>query len=97
MAARRKFGKTWWGNAWVEAMERIDSNTNRLPRGKRYANQGMVREININGGDVLARVQGTRPSPYKIKISLKKFTAAQANKIKKMVAEDPAPNKQREN
>ena len=24
MAVRKSFGKTWWGNAWVEAMERID-------------------------------------------------------------------------
>jgi len=53
MITRRAFGRTWWGNAWVEAMERIDFNTNRLPRGRRYANYGRVREIKVEDASVL--------------------------------------------
>ncbi|MEK7845579.1 MAG: hypothetical protein AAB257_01270 [Nitrospinota bacterium] len=30
IAVRKTFSRTWWGNAWVEAMARIDYNTNRL-------------------------------------------------------------------
>ena len=37
MPKTKKFGNTWWGNSWVEAMELIDYNTNRLSRGKSYA------------------------------------------------------------
>ena len=75
MARSRKYGKTWWGNAWVEAMERIDHNTNRLPRGRSYANGGRVSEINIDvSGRVRAGVRGTRPTPYRIEIKLKEFS-----------------------
>jgi len=90
MTAKRTFGQTWWGNAWIEAMERIDFNTNRLPRGKRYANGGMVKEIGVKGGEVLARVQGSRPNPYRVKIGLKNLTAEQKEKVKALIAGDPA-------
>lgn len=71
-------------------MERIDSNTNRLTRGKRYANGGMVKEIGVKDGEVLARVQGSRPTPYRVKISLKNFSAEQKEKMKALIAGDPA-------
>lgn len=51
---RKQCGKTWWGKAWVDALTRIDYNTNRLPRGKTYANTGKVKDIQI---DELGRVQ----------------------------------------
>ncbi|MCL6558288.1 MAG: SWIM zinc finger family protein, partial [Firmicutes bacterium] len=89
MASRRSFGKTWWGNAWIEAMERIDYNTNRLPRGRRYAGGGMVKEIQVENGEVLARVKGSRPTPYRVKISLRKFDEKQKAKIKAVIAENP--------
>jgi uncharacterized Zn finger protein/superfamily II DNA or RNA helicase len=89
MASRRSFGKTWWGNAWIEAMERIDYNTNRLPRGRRYAAAGMVWEIKVENGEVLARVKGSRPTPYKVKINLKKFDQKQIETIKAVIAENP--------
>lgn len=89
MATRRTFGKTWWGNAWVEAMERIDYNTNRLPRGRRYANGGMVKEINITDSKVFAKVQGSRPRPYDIRINLEKFSRGQLKTLKSIIAENP--------
>ncbi len=87
---RRTFGKTWWGNAWVEAMERIDYFTNRLPRGRRYANNGNVWSIEIKDGDVFAKVKGSRPTPYNIRINLKKFNKTQTDKIKNLISSNPA-------
>ena len=90
MAKRIIYGKTWWGKRWIEAMEKIDYNTNRLPRGKRYANKGAVLEIKINrNSDLVARVQGSRFTPYKEKISLKKFTPKEIEKIGKILSENP--------
>lgn len=71
-------------------MERIDYNTNRLPRGRRYANNGSVKEIHIEGQDVSAKVQGSRPKPYKIKISLNRFSNQEVKKIKEVVSSNPA-------
>jgi len=35
------------GQKWVEAFENIDRDTNRLPRGRKYAKDGAVLEIKI--------------------------------------------------
>jgi SNF2 family DNA or RNA helicase/uncharacterized Zn finger protein len=86
MSSRKFFGKTWWGNAWVEAMEKIDYNTNRLPRGRRYANNGSVREIKLEDVRVIAKVQGSMPRPYNIKIKLRQFSSKQIEKIKSIVS-----------
>ncbi|KJU85088.1 helicase, SNF2 family [Candidatus Magnetobacterium bavaricum] len=90
MAKRTTFGNTWWGKAWVTAMEKIDYNTNRLPRGRRYANNGSVREIKISEGNVKAKVKGSRPSPYKIDIELPKFTEKQIKEIEGIINDNPA-------
>ena len=90
MGANKPFGRTWWGNAWVKAMERIDYNTNRLPRGRRYANNGSVLDIQIEGGEVLASVQGSRPKPYLIRIRLNEFKAGETKKIRDLVADNIA-------
>ncbi|AGL03321.1 SNF2-related protein [Desulfoscipio gibsoniae] len=91
MARGRKYGRTWWGNAWVEALERIDQNTNRLPRGRSYANAGRVSEIKIDAtGRVYARVKGTRPTPYKIEIRLNEFSQRAKETAGAIIAEDPA-------
>ena len=35
MAPRRDFGTTWWGRAWVDALERAGPGyESRLPRGR---------------------------------------------------------------
>jgi len=91
MARSRKYGQTWWGNAWVEALEKIDHNTNRLPRGRSYANGGRVSEIKIDvSGKVNAKVRGTRPTPYKIDIRLKEFSQREKETAGAIIAEDPA-------
>ncbi len=84
------FGRTWWGNAWVEAMERVDRDTNRLPRGRRYARNGSVLEIRLEKGSVRALVQGTRPKPYKVGFRLKPFTPSETSKTRLLVASNPA-------
>lgn len=90
MASRKKFGHTWWGNAWIEAMTRIDYDTNRLPRGRSYANGGRVQEIQICNGIVEAKVKGRQRKPYQVTIYLQKFAPEQLSKIQSCIAEDPA-------
>lgn len=50
----RRFRKTWWGQKWVETLEAIDRDTNRLPRERRYANKGSVLEIPADSGEYSA-------------------------------------------
>ena len=49
MVTRAAFGKTWWGEQWLDALTHIDYD-NRLPRGRSYANKGAVRNLTVSGG-----------------------------------------------
>lgn len=55
----RQFGATWWGKAWVEALEdSIMADDGRLARGRTYARQGRVSLPEILPGSVRAEVTG---------------------------------------
>ncbi|WP_346780016.1 SWIM zinc finger family protein, partial [Streptomyces sp. S3(2020)] len=65
------FAETWWGNAWVDALERGALDAKRLARGRGYAEQGHVDAITVTPGLVLAYVQGSRPRPYRVQVRLR--------------------------
>jgi len=67
--AREEYGQTWWGEQWLKALTKIDY-ANRIPRGKSYARKGLVKDINIDKGEIHAKVQGSRPKPYKVALSM---------------------------
>ncbi|PRX51191.1 putative Zn finger protein [Prauserella shujinwangii] len=74
--ARRVFGTTWWGGAWVAALEqRARLDPNRLPRGRTYARKGQVGGLSVVPGRVTARVRGSRPVPYRVTVEVRRFTA----------------------
>ncbi len=66
----RAIAKSWWGAAWCENLERYADYESRLDRGKRYVRSGAVVDLKIQKGKVLARVQGTRKTPYKVEIRI---------------------------
>jgi len=56
----RQFGHTWWGRAWLDALEeRGLADPTRLPRGRTYARQGRVVDSELSPGQLRAQVQGT--------------------------------------
>ena len=81
------FGNTWWGEKWLDALTDTDYS-NRLPRGMRYARNGAVKKVDLSGIEVTANVQGSRPRPYKVKISLPKFTAKDQTAVVDAVTEN---------
>ncbi|WP_329330933.1 SWIM zinc finger family protein [Streptomyces luteogriseus] len=66
-----RFAESWWGNAWVEALEQGALDVKRLERGRGYARQGHVDAITVTPGLVLAYVQGSRPRPYRVQVHLR--------------------------
>ena len=74
-AGRRAFGATWWGKAWVDALEqRARLDPNRLPRGRTYARTGAVGELGVLAGAIVASVQGSRAKPYKVTVRVRQFS-----------------------
>ncbi|MEU7248792.1 SWIM zinc finger family protein, partial [Streptomyces sp. NPDC045251] len=70
-SAEDGFAATWWGNAWVTALEEGALDTARLLRGRGYAERGNVDAITVTPGLVLAYVQGSRPRPYRVQVRLR--------------------------
>jgi uncharacterized Zn finger protein len=76
--SRRPFGATWWGRAWLEALEhRARLDPNRLSRGRSYARRGSVLELTVSPGQVEAVVQGSRVTPYQVTVRIRAFSAAE--------------------
>jgi uncharacterized Zn finger protein len=70
---RGAIGSTWWSKRWIAVLESFSMGT-RLTRGRSYARQGQVVSIDIEVGLVKAKVQGSQPRPYNIKIQLQPLT-----------------------
>lgn len=64
---RGDIGEKWWSRKFVEALE-TGGRASRRKRGKRYARDGQVLEIEVETGEVEAAVQGSQPSPYTVRI-----------------------------
>jgi uncharacterized Zn finger protein len=85
--ARRGFGKSWWGQAWVDAIEgRAQLDPNRLPRGRGYARSGAVGDLDITGGLIRAQVQGSRREPYDVTVRVRVFDDAEWDRVLGVIA-----------
>jgi uncharacterized Zn finger protein len=84
---RPGFGLTWWGEAWVTALEqRARLDPNRLPRGRSYARGGTVGELTIGPGEVRAAVQGRRARPYQVRVRVRVLDAGEWNRVLDAIA-----------
>ncbi|MDT7840180.1 SWIM zinc finger family protein [Streptomyces justiciae] len=83
------FAETWWGNAWVRALEEGALDAKRLARGRGYAEQGNVDAITVTPGLVLAYVQGSRPRPYRVQVRLRTLDDAEWQWFLDAAAERP--------
>jgi len=77
-----EFGRTWWGQAWVEALEqRARLDPNRLPRGREYARSGAVGSLTLAPGEAQARVQGRKTEPYRVRVRVRRFTDEEWDRV----------------
>ncbi|HET9380648.1 MAG TPA: SWIM zinc finger family protein [Streptomyces sp.] len=88
-AGEAAFAGTWWGNAWVAALEEGALDGARLARGRTYAAQGHVDAITVTPGLALAYVQGSRPRPYRVQVRLRTLGDADWERFLEAAAERP--------
>lgn len=66
---RGAFARSWWAGRWIAALERLVDPA-RLARGRSYARSGQVLSLEVGAGGASARVQGSRPTAYRVSVHL---------------------------
>ncbi|MBV9024073.1 MAG: SWIM zinc finger family protein [Streptomycetaceae bacterium] len=83
---KRAFAATWWGQAWVAALEESTLDAGRLSRGRTYARKGLVGATTVAPGQIKAPVQGSRPRPYRSCVHLPVLTDTQWDTLLNAIA-----------
>jgi len=79
-----KYGVTWWGNSWMNALKGVDF-TNRIPRGKTYANSGKVYDIKFEDNYASSKVSGKYNNYYDTSVLFRTFTESEKQQILKII------------
>ena len=82
---RGSIGEQWWSRRFIAVLESYGMSS-RLQRGRSYARRGQVLEFSLAPGEVTARVQGSRPSPYQVSIAVRPLTEAQWQSVESRLA-----------
>jgi uncharacterized Zn finger protein len=77
---RGQFGQSWWAKRWITVLESFNIGA-RLGRGRSYARKGQVLNIDIDEGEVTAKVQGSLPKPYDVTIQVKSLAEKEWAKV----------------
>jgi len=81
---------TWWSRRFIELLESFGVGS-RLERGRDYARSGQVVELDVEPGIVLAKVQGTRYTPYRVRIRAKLLSDHQWRRAERALAAQALP------
>ena len=77
---RSRGAENWWARRWVEVLEKFAVGR-RLGRGRNYARQGNIVDIEIGKGFVTAHVQGSRDAPYLVRMHFSMLSSTDWKKI----------------
>ena len=82
---RGAIGEQWWSRRFIAVLDSYGMSS-RLQRGRSYARRGQVLEFTLAAGKVTARVQGSRPTPYQVSITVRPLTSAQWRDVESRLA-----------
>lgn len=83
----QQFGHTWWGRAWIDALEnqaRVDAK--RLARGRTYARQDRVTSLSLTKGEVVAGVRGSHRLHYRTRLDVRTYDDDEWAKVMTVIA-----------
>ncbi len=84
-STRGAIGRSWWSRRFLEVLESFALGT-RLTRGRSYARAGQVLRLDVAPGVVTAVVQGSRPRPYDVRVTLPAFPPALWARVERELA-----------
>jgi uncharacterized Zn finger protein len=78
----KSLGTTWWGQRWIEALERSSRDVvARLGKGRAYARDGHVHGLKIFPGKVTATVTDDELDSYAVSLNLDVFDSNSWNQL----------------
>jgi uncharacterized Zn finger protein len=86
-STRGPVARTWWSQRFLQVLESLGVG-GRLARGRTYARQGQLVTFEIGPGAVTAQVQGTRATPYAVRLGVPTFGKAEWAQIVQALADD---------
>ena len=84
-APEAEVARTWWSRRFLDLLESFGIGS-RLERGREYARTGQVVELDVEPGIALAKVQGSRFTPYRVRIRPLVFSEHQWRRAEKAIA-----------
>lgn len=80
-------GTTWWGRAWLEALESGTSGyESRLRRGRASARRGAVRDLELASGHVAARVVGSHGEIFRVDLAVRRLAQSEWEQVADAIA-----------
>ncbi|MFI8949418.1 SWF or SNF family helicase [Streptomyces sp. NPDC053750] len=86
-APGRGFAQTWWGMAWLKALEDAALDTGQVKTGRRLARAGAVGAVSVRPGRITAVVQDRDRTAYRADVLLEKLSDAQWDRFADMAIE----------
>jgi uncharacterized Zn finger protein len=80
----RQIARTFWGRGWCDHLEKFSDYENRLPRGRTYVRNGSVCHLDVQKGQIAAKVSGSEI--YDIKITIKPLPKEKWRRVKQASA-----------
>ncbi|OEJ63479.1 SWF or SNF family helicase [Streptomyces agglomeratus] len=73
-ARGRGFARTWWGRAWMKALEDTALDGEQLRRGRKYAREGAVGAVSVRPGRITAVVRELDGTAYRADVLLQRLS-----------------------
>ncbi|MER5872982.1 SWF or SNF family helicase [Streptomyces sp. NPDC002044] len=77
----RGFAHTWWGHAWLRALEDSALDGEQVRKGRRYARTGAVGAVSVRPGGLTAVVRDRDGTAHRTDVLVQEFTEAQWDRL----------------
>ncbi|KOT98330.1 SWF or SNF family helicase [Streptomyces sp. NRRL F-4707] len=89
-AQGRGFAQTWWGRAWLKALEDAAMDTAQVKTGRRLARAGAVGAVSVRPGRITAVVQDRDRTAHRADVLLERLSDTQWDRFVDMAIERSA-------
>ncbi|MBB5118843.1 SWF or SNF family helicase [Streptomyces eurocidicus] len=83
----RAFARSWWGRAWLKALEDTALDGRQVKAGRSHARAGAVGAVSVRPGRITALVRDRDGTAYRSDVTVQQFSAAEWDRLLDLVAE----------